>query len=237
MFGLGTIVNTIAIIVSGWLGTRFARFIKASYQESVLVAAGVALFFLSTSGAMAGLLSIHNGQLMSGQTYLTIFCLCMGTLIGEVLNIERSILALGDWLRSKSGNSGDPLFMEAFVTATLTVCIGAMAVVGSIQDGLLGDATTLITKSVLDFIIILIMASSLGKGCTYAAVPVFLFQGSLTLLAGFLRPFMTPLAIANLSLIGSMLIFCICLNLLFDRKIRVANMLPALLLAVVAAFI
>ena len=127
--------------------------------------------------------------------------------------------------------------MEAFVTATLTVCIGAMAVVGSIQDGLLGDATTLITKSVLDFIIILIMASSLGKGCTYAAVPVFLFQGSLTLLAGFLRPFMTPLAIANLSLIGSMLIFCICLNLLFDRKIRVANMLPALLLAVVAAFI
>lgn len=237
MFGFGTIINTFAILLAGLLGTLFSRFIKPTYQESVLIAAGVALFFISISGAMSGLLSIDQGQLTAGQTYLTIFCLCSGTLLGEFLNIEGTILRFGQWLRHKSGNSSDPLFIEGFITATLTVCIGAMAVVGSIQDGLLGDSTTLITKSVLDFIIILIMAASLGKGCSFSAVPVFLFQGSITVFASFLRPIMTPQAIANLALIGSMLIFCISLNLLFDRKIRVANMLPALLFAIIAAFI
>ena len=127
--------------------------------------------------------------------------------------------------------------MDAFVTASLTVCIGAMAIIGAIQDGLLGDWSLLATKSVLDYIIIMVMTCSLGKGCAFSAIPVLLFEGSITLGASFLKPIMTDLAMNYLSLIGSILIFCVGLNLVWGKKIRVANMLPAVVLAVIAAFI
>ena len=127
--------------------------------------------------------------------------------------------------------------MNAFVTASLTVSIGAMAIVGSIQDGILGDYTTLAVKAVLDFIIILVMTSSMGKGCAFSAIPVLVFEGSMTLLARLIAPVMTDAAIANLSLIGSVLIFCVGVNLVWGKKLRVANMLPAVLLAVLAAYL
>ena len=127
--------------------------------------------------------------------------------------------------------------MNAFVTASLTVCIGAMAIVGAIQDGISGDYSTLAVKSVLDFIIVAIMTSSLGKGAAFSAVPIFLFEGSITLLARLISPVMTETATAYLSLIGSILIFCVGLNLVWGKKLRVANMLPAVLFAVLAAYL
>ena len=127
--------------------------------------------------------------------------------------------------------------MDGFVTASLTVCIGAMAILGSIQDGLTGDYSTLAVKAVLDFIIVAVMSCSMGKGCAFSAIPVFLWEGSITLLASLLGPFMTDSAMANLSLVGSVLIFCVGLNLLFGKKVRVANLLPAVFLAALAAFI
>ena len=137
----------------------------------------------------------------------------------------------------KTGNSGDKEFVNAFVTASLTVCIGAMAIVGAIQDGILGDYSTLAVKSVLDLIIIAVMTSSLGKGCAFSAIPVLVFEGSITLLAKIVSPVMTDMAIAYLALIGSILIFCVGVNLVWGKTIRVANMLPAVILAVVAAYI
>ena len=127
--------------------------------------------------------------------------------------------------------------MNAFVTASLTVCIGAMAIVGAIQDGIFGDWSLLATKAVLDFIIIMVMTCSLGKGCAFSAIPVFLFEGGITLFATFLKPIMTDLALDYLSLIGSILIFCVGLNLVWGKKVRVANMLPSVVLAVAAACI
>ena len=124
-----------------------------------------------------------------------------------------------------------------FVTASLTVCIGAMAIVGSIQDGIEGDYTTLATKAVLDFVIIMVMTCSLGKGCIFSALPVAALQGSITLLARLIKPLMTQAALTNLSLIGSVLIFCVGVNLVWDKRIRVANLLPAILFAVAAAFL
>ncbi|HAL60383.1 MAG TPA: DUF554 domain-containing protein, partial [Sarcina sp.] len=128
-------------------------------------------------------------------------------------------------------------FVDAFVTCSLTVCIGAMAIVGAIQDGILHDYSILAVKSVLDFIIVAVMTSSMGKGCAFAAVPIFLFEGSITLLARLIAPVMTEAAISNLSLIGSILIFCVGLNLVWGKKVRVANMLPAVLLSVLAAYL
>ena len=135
-------------------------------------------------------------------------------------------------MRTRSGNDGDTKFVDAFVTASLTVCIGAMAVIGAINDRLLNDATVLIAKSALDLIIILVMTASLGKGCIFSCVSVGLFQGAITFCAGFIEPFMTEVALTNLSAVGNVLIFGVGVNLLFpDKKISVANLLPALIIA------
>lgn len=112
-----------------------------------------------------------------------------------------------------------------------------MAIVGSIQDGISGDWSTLGAKAILDFIIVMVMTSSLGKGCVFSAIPVLIWEGSLTLLATTIKPLMTELTMSYLSLVGSVLIFCVGLNLVWGKKVRVANLLPAVVLAVVAAFL
>ena len=127
--------------------------------------------------------------------------------------------------------------MDAFVTASLTVCIGAMAIVGSIQDGIRGDYSILSAKAVLDFILVMVMTCSMGKGCLFSAIPVAVFQGSITALAGLVAPLMTDGALNNLSFIGSILIFCVGVNLIWGKKIRVANLLPAVVFAAAAAFL
>ena len=157
--------------------------------------------------------------------------------VWEVLNIEKRFEQFGEWLKIKTGNAKNKRFVEAFVTASLTVCIGAMAVVGSIQDGIYGDYSILATKAVLDLIIILVMTCSMGTGCIFSAIPVAVFEGLLTVLARLLSPVMTEAALFNLSLIGSILIFCVGLNLVWGKKISVANMLPSLVIAVILAFI
>lgn len=127
--------------------------------------------------------------------------------------------------------------MDAFFTASLIVCIGAMAIVGSIQDGIAGDYSILATKAILDLIIIMVMTCSMGRGCVFSAIPVAMIQGSITALAGLVKPLMTDAALANLSLVGTVLIFCVGINLVWGKKIRVANLLPAVVVAVIAAFL
>jgi uncharacterized membrane protein YqgA involved in biofilm formation len=168
---------------------------------------------------------------------LIIACLALGGFIGELLNIEDSFERFGQWLRDKTGNSKDKFFIDGFVTASLTVCIGAMAVVGAIQDGLMGDISILATKAILDLIIVMVMTCSMGKGCIFSAIPVAIFQGSITALSFLIKPLMTDAALANLSMVGSVLIFCVGINLVWGKKIRVANLLPAIVLAVAAAFL
>jgi len=168
---------------------------------------------------------------------MIIGCLAIGAFVGEFLDIEGAFERFGEWLKIKSGNAKDQGFVNAFVTASLTVCIGAMAIVGSIQDGIQGDYSILATKAILDLIIIMVMTSSMGRGCVFSAIPVALFQGSITVLAGFVKPLMTESALANLSLVGSVLIFCVGVNLVWGKKIKVANLLPAIAAAVIAAFL
>ena len=186
---------------------------------------------------MEGMLSVEDGAITSGKAMLVVLCVALGTIIGELLKIENGFERFGEWLKRKTGNSGDANFVNAFVTTSLTVCIGAMAIVGSIQDGVSGDFTTLAVKTVLDFVIVLVMTSSLGKGCVFSAIPVFLFEGSVTLLGRLIAPILTDGAISYLSLVGSVLIFCVGINLVFGKKVRVANMLPAVLLAALAAYL
>ena len=237
MIGLGTIINSAAILAGGLIGHFTGRLFRKEQQEALNLACGISVMFLGIAGAMQGMLSIDGGRLLSGKSMLVVLCLALGTVIGELIGIEKGFARFGEWLKRKTGNSRDREFVNAFVTASLTVCIGAMAIVGAIQDGLSGDFSTLAVKAVLDFIIIAVMTSSLGKGCVFSAIPVFLFEGAITLLARLLSPIMTELAVAYLSLIGSILIFCVGLNLVWGKKLRVANMLPSVALAVIAAYI
>ena len=237
MIGIGTVINTGAIIIGGILGLLFGRFLTDRIQETLTKVCGISTLFIALAGAMEDMLAVEGGKIVSGGTMLIVGCLSLGALAGELLDIEAAFERLAQWLKVKSGNAKDPRFVDAFVTASLTVCIGAMAIVGSIQDGLLGDYSILATKAVLDLIIIMVMCSSMGRGAAFSALPVAVFQGSITALAGLLRPIMTDAALANLSLVGNTLIFCIGINLVFGKKIRVANLLPAIVLAVIAAFL
>ena len=233
----GTIINTIAIIAGGLFGNITGKLFREEQQDALTKACGISVLFIAIAGAMEGMLKIENNTLSGGRSMLVVLCLAIGTVIGELLGIENGFESFGEWLKQKTGNSSDKYFVDAFVTASLTVCIGAMAIVGAIQDGLLHDYSTLAVKSVLDFIIIAVMTSSMGKGCVFSAIPVFLFEGTVTLLAKLIAPLMTDLAITYLSLIGSVLIFCVGINLVFGKKVRVANMLPAVVLAVIAAYL
>lgn len=237
MFGLGTIINTVAIILGGICGGLFGKLLKERHQDSLCKVCGICTLFIGIGSALEGMLSISDNSIVSGRGLLIIACLAFGALVGELLNIEDGFERFGQWLKQKTGNAKDKRFVEGFVTASLTVCIGAMAIVGSIQDGIAGDYSILLTKSILDLIIITVMTCSMGKGCAFSAIPVFLLQGSVTALAVLIKPLMTDGALNNLSLVGSILIFCVGVNLVWGKKVRVANLLPAIVFAVAAAFL
>ena len=237
MIGLGALINTAAIVAGGVLGRFGGRLIKERHQSTLQNACGVSTMFLGIAGAMEGMLTAKDGMISSGRGLFVVLCLTLGALIGEIINLEDGFERFGEWLKIKTGNAGDQGFVNAFVTASLTVCIGAMAIVGSIQDGLHGDYSTLAVKSILDLIIILVMTSAMGRGCAFSAIPVLILEGGMTLLARLIAPAMTDAALANLSMIGNILIFCVGLNLVWGKKIRVANLLPAIVLAVIGAFL
>ena len=237
MIGLGTIINSISIVAGGFIGHFTGKLFKERQQESLNRACGICVIFIAIAGAMEGMLKIENEKIISGKSMLVVLCIAIGTVIGELLDIEGKFEQFGEWLKNKTGNSGDSEFVNAFVTASLTVSIGAMAIVGAVQDGLLGDYSTLAVKSVLDFLIIAVMTSSMGKGCAFSAIPVFVFEGCITLMARLVSPVMTKTAVLYLSLIGSVLIFCIGVNLVWGKKINVANMLPSVIFAILAAYL
>jgi Uncharacterized membrane protein, possible Na+ channel or pump len=237
MFGLGTLINTAAIVAGGLLGLVFGRFIKDRHQETLVKACGVSVLFIGIAGALCGMLSVIESGLVTANVLLVVVSIALGALIGEILNIEGWFERFGAWLMVKTGSSKDRHFIEGFVCASLTVCIGAMAIIGSIEDGISGDISILAAKAVLDFVIVMVMAGALGRGCVFSAIPVFVFQGAVTVLAFLVSPLINDLAIANLSMVGSILIFCVGINLVWGKQIRAANLLPAVVIAAAAAYV
>lgn len=230
MFGLGTIINCSAIIIAGIAGMFFGNHLKESMQNTLMKADGVAVIFIGIAGGLSKMLVIKSGSIETTGTMM-IISLSFGAVIGELLDLDGKMTHFGEWLKIKTGNAKDHKFVDGFVTASLTVCIGAMAVVGAIEDGVHGNHSILFAKAILDFVIILVMSATFGKGCLFAFVPVGLFQGTITLLSSMISPYITASAMSALSFIGSILIFCVGVNLVFDTKIRVANLLPALIVA------
>ena len=237
MIGLGTIINVAAIIAGGVIGIVGGKWLSERCQETLIRAMGICVMVVGLAGALEKMLSVDGGKLTSGGTMMLVISMAIGGLVGEILDLDRRMEGFGRWLREKSGNGKDNLFLDAFITATMTVCIGAMAIVGAVEDGINGNYTILAAKALMDFVIILVMASSMGKGCIFSAVPVGIFQGSVTLLARLVGPLLTAAALDNLSLVGSVLIFCVGINLIWKNTIRVANLLPALIVAIAYALL
>lgn len=188
MPGLGTIINVALLVAGGLLGLAGGRFITPRIQDTLMKASGLCVLFIGLGGTMQKMLIIDGKALATTGTTMLIVSFALGSLIGEAVNLEAAIENLGEWLKRKTGSEGDNEFTNAFVSTSLTVCIGAMAIVGSIQDGLLGDWSTLALKGALDCIIVCTMTASLGRGCIFSALPVAVFQGTITLFAGSALP-------------------------------------------------
>lgn len=233
MFGLGTIINTVAVFMGGLLGLLFKKGIKERYEKTLMGACGIAVMFIGISGTLEGMLTVNNGRIETKGTMLLIFSLVIGGLLGELINIEKRMDGIGKKLKKLLRAEKDTGFVDGFVNTSLIVCIGAMAIVGSVEDGLTGDFSTLTAKAVLDFVIVAIMASTYGVGAMCSGIAIFVYQGIITLVAHFAGNFIGEELIGYLSYVGSALIFCVGINSVFGKKIRVGNLLPALLVPVV----
>lgn len=232
MIGLGTLINTFAVILGGVIGILFKKGIAGRFEKILMQANGLAVIFIGVSGALKYMLVVDDGKVSTQGTMLLIFSLVIGALIGEVINIEAKMETLGEKLKKAAKVKNDNRFVDGFVTTSLIICVGAMAIVGSMQDGLTGDSSMLIAKSLLDFIIVAILAATYGIGAAFAAIPIFIYQGSITVVAVLFGSIISDVLIAELSFVGSTLIFCVGVNLVREKTFRVANMLPALLIPV-----
>jgi len=229
MIGLGTIVNVAAVLIGGGIGLLLRGGIRERFQTILMQALGLSTILVGISGTLKEMLVIGEDGLSSQGTMLMILSLVIGGFVGELCRLEDRMERAGEWLKAKVGATNDARFVEGFVSATLIICVGAMAIVGSLEDGLTGDATTLFIKSFLDGVLLIVLASTMGVGTLFSAIPVGLYQGAITVCAAFAAPVMSEHLIGNLSMVGSVLIMIIGINVAFGKRISAANFLPALL--------
>ena len=232
MHGLGTIVNVAAIVVGGLAGLLGGRRIPERLQKTLMSAMGVSVLFVGVSGTLSQMLRAEGGALTVQGTMMMILSLAVGAVLGELLDLEDRMERFGAWLKVKTKSESDGGFIGAFVTASLTVCIGAMAIIGSFDEGLRGDRAVVLSKTIIDSFAALAMASAYGLGVLFSAIPVLIYQGALTLLAGSLQSWLDPATMTELTAVGGTLIIGIGLNMLEITRISLSNMLPALLAVV-----
>ncbi len=233
MFGLGTLINTIAVIVGGMIGLLLRNGIREQIQKALMQACGVATIFIGAAGTLSKMLVVHKNSIETQGTMLLILSLVLGTVLGEVLHLEDRMDTLGERIKKAVKRENDSQFVDGFVNVSLITCVGAMAIVGSIQDGVNGNYSMLAAKSVLDGIIVIVFTSTYGVGAIFSAIPILLYQGSITLFSRFFGELAGEQLINNLSFVGSALIFCVGINIAFGKKFKVGNMLPVLLIPVI----
>lgn len=235
MPGIGTIVNVIAVIIGSTIGILAKKGLSEQMQESIMKTLGIATMMIGIGSTMQEMLVIgDDGKLSTNGVMLMIISLVIGVIIGELLKIEDRLESIGDKMKKwKVFSTGDSRFTEGFVTATLVVCVGAMAIVGSLRDGLQNDPSLLFSKSILDFISTMIFASTLGVGVLCSVIPMGIYQGGITALSGVIESYLTDEIISGMSLAGSVMIFAVGINLFFGKKIKVGNMLPGLMIPVI----
>ena len=237
MIGFGTLVNTLAVIAGGVLGLLLKKGVARRFETILMQALGLATIFIGAGGVLKYMLLVENGILATRGTMLLIFSLVIGSILGQLLDIESKMESLGIKLKAAVKMQNDNRFVEGFVNASLVICVGAMAIVGAMQDGLSGDSSMLLAKALLDFALVAIFTSAYGVGAVFSAIPIFVYQGAITLIAALFGTVISQGLIDQLSFVGSALIFCVGVNLVKEKTFRVANMLPALLIPILAELI
>lgn len=233
MIGLGTIANTVAVLGGGLLGVLLKNGIPKRFEKILMQALGLSTVFIGISGVLKHMLVVAGGTLSTRGTMLLIFSLVIGSFLGEWVDIEAGMEKLGIKLKAMARVKNDSRFVEGFVTTSLIICVGAMAIVGAMEDGLTGNSSTLLAKSLLDFVIVIVLAAAYGVGAAFSAIPIFLYQGAITVIAALFGSVISDTLIAELSFVGNALIFCVGVNLVREKTFRVANMLPSLLIPIV----
>lgn len=223
MIGLGTIVNAVGIFVGAVLGLIFKKGLPKKWQETMM--SGIAICIIVIGVQMA---------LKTNNIVIVIFSIVIGSILGEIIDIEAVMNRIGEVLGKRIAGSNKSVAAEiaaGFVNASVLFCSGAMAIVGSIQDGLLGDHATLFAKATLDGLISLVLTANLGVGVALSALSVGIYQGAITMLAGFIGPYITDAMLAEITGSGGVMIMAIGTNMLQLTKIRIGNMIPAMLVA------
>lgn len=218
---LGTIVNLIAIILGGLAGVFFGKAFPDRLKSTVIQGIGLTVMIIGLQMA-----------LKTSNVLIVIASLVIGGIIGESINIEARLNDFGCYLEKKLSGKGEGQFTKAFVTTSLIYCVGAMAIVGSLEDGLNGNHSILFAKSALDGITAIIFSSSMGIGVIFSAVPVFLYQGSISLFAGLLQGVLSDAVVVEMSAVGGLLIVGIGINMLGIKEIKVGNLLPGIFVTV-----
>lgn len=219
----GVLVNTVAIIVGAVIGLFIKKGIPDRISDTVMKGVGLCVMYIGWSGA----LECQNTMIM-------IISIVLGALIGEGIDIERRFNSFAKKIedRLSGGNKKIP-FAEGFISASLLFCVGAMAVVGSIQAGIEGNNETLFAKSLLDFIAAIIFASGMGIGVAFSSVSVFLYQGIIAVCAGSVGQLLTETVVCEMTAVGSILIFALGLNLVGLSKFKIMNYLPAIFIPII----
>lgn len=220
---LGTLINVAAVLLGTLVGCLLKKGMPKRLGDTIMQGLGLCVILIGLSGAIK-----------TADTLCVIICIAVGSLLGALVQIEKHLDNLGAKAQAVFDKKGEgSTFGKAFVTATLVYCVGAMAIVGSLESGLKGDHSTLIAKSLLDGISAIVFASAMGPGVGLSALAVLLYQGSMTLLAGVLQPILSAAIINEMSAVGGLLIMGIGLNMIYDKHIQVGNMLPAIFLPIV----
>lgn len=234
---MGTLINAVLILLGGTIGLVFKKAVSKEMEYSIHKATGVAVLIIGICGVLSAMLKTKaDGTISSSGELILVVSLALGTFIGELLKLDERLNKGCKWIESKFKMSN---FATGFITSTMIYCIGAMAIVGAINDGLLGDSSTLITKGIIDGITSVVLAASLGYGVLFSAIPILIYQGGMTLLAGLLENVLAGELLSNICMVGYALVMCIGINFLYnsDKQIKTVNMLPALLVPVGYAII
>ena len=218
---IGTLINCLAIILGSAVGLLLRRGMKESISKTVMAGVGLSVMLIGITGAIK-----------ANDTLLVILSMVIGGVTGALINIDAKMNQLGAWAQKKLTRSDDPsnTFAQGFVTASLVYCVGAMAVVGALDSGIRGDHSTLIAKAALDGITAIVFTSSLGIGVMLSAVPVLVYQGAIALLGTAVAPYLSDVVINEMSAVGGLLIMAIGINMVLDKDIKVANLLPAIII-------
>lgn len=220
---MGTIINSLAIVIGGAIGLLFKKGLPDKLSTNIMNGLALCVLYIGVSGSFK-----------SENTLILILSMVIGVMIGESLDLDKRVTQLGDWIEKKVKREKDSVSIsEGFVTASLLFCVGAMAIVGSIQEGLSGNREMLLTKSMLDGISSIIFSSSLGIGVIFSAGLVLVYQGGITLLASSLAPYLTDSVVNEMTGVGSLLIIGLALNMLKVTNLKIMNYVPAIFIPII----